>query len=76
MANDRCRCDCAGDTGNADADRIIDRLMSSDPDFNDCLDAAVFIRQMVIEHKGPDGFPTWKDAAIAERCARVAPKSR
>lgn len=65
----------AGDTGNAEADRIIDRLMSSDPDFDDCFDAAVFIRRIVIEHKGPDGFATWKDAAIAERQLRVTSQS-
>jgi hypothetical protein len=57
----------ATDTGNIEADRLIDRLMSSDPDFKDCIDAAVFIRKLVVEHSGPDGFPTWKDAAIAEK---------
>jgi len=59
------------DTGNAEADRIINRLSSSDPDFDDCVDAAAFIRKLVAEHKGPDGFATWKDAAIAERMLRV-----
>jgi len=60
-----------GDTGNEEADRIISRLMSSDPEFDDCADAASFIRRIVIEHKGPEGFGTWKDAAIAERVRRV-----
>jgi hypothetical protein len=59
------------DTGNAEADRIIGRLSSSDPDFDDCIDAVAFIRKLVAEHKGPDGFATWKDAAIAERMQRV-----
>ncbi len=62
----------AGDTGNAEADRTIDRLMSSDPDFEDCSDAALLIRKLVIEHKGPEGFATWKDAAMAERVANKA----
>ncbi len=55
------------DTGHAEADRVIGRLASSDPDFDDCTDAAVLIRQLVVEHRGPDGFATWKDAAVAER---------
>jgi lysozyme family protein len=59
------------DTGNTDADRIIGRLSSSDPDFDDCIDAVAFIRKLVAEHKGPDGFATWKDAAIHERITRT-----
>lgn len=55
------------DTGCIEADRIIDRLTSSDPDFDDCVDACVLIRKLVAEHTGPDGFGTWRDAAIAER---------
>ena len=55
------------DTGHAEADRVINRLMSSDPEFDDCQDAALLIRQLVVEHRGPDGFATWKDAAIAAR---------
>ncbi|KVR21670.1 hypothetical protein WK13_34600 [Burkholderia ubonensis] len=35
------------DTGDREADRIIGRLMSSDPDFVDCADAAVLIRSLV-----------------------------
>lgn len=54
-------------TGNAEADRIIGRLASSDPDFDDCADAVGLICRLVAEHKGPDGFATWKDAAIHER---------
>lgn len=34
-------------TGNAEADRIIWRLMSSDPEFDDCEDAAKLIRELV-----------------------------
>jgi hypothetical protein len=60
-----------GDTGNPDADRIIDRLLSDDQNFTDRLNATVFIRRMIAEHRGPDEFPTWKDAAIAERVRRV-----
>ncbi len=59
------------DTGNAEADRIIERLMSADPDFDDCTVAAAFIRRIVAEHKGPEGFATWREAAIAERVRRV-----
>jgi hypothetical protein len=55
------------DTGNAEADRIINRLSSSDPDFDDCIDAVAFIRKLVAENKGPEGFATWKDAALNER---------
>jgi hypothetical protein len=58
------------DTGNPEADRIIGGLSSSDPDFDDCIDAVAFIRKLVAEHKGPDGFATWKDAALAERMRR------
>lgn len=62
-----------GDTGHAEADRLIGRLTSADPDFRDCADAAAFIRRLVLEEiKGPDGYATWKDAAIAERIARVS----
>jgi hypothetical protein len=59
------------DTGNPEADRVISRLMSSDPEFQDCSDAALLIRKLVVEHKGPEGFATWKDAAIHERMLRV-----
>ena len=60
-------------TGNPEADRIIGRLASSDPDFDDCADAVALIHKLVAEIKGPDGFDTWKDAAIADRAAhRVA----
>ena len=57
------------DTGNPEADRIIGRLASSDPDFDDCADAVALIHKLVAEIKGPDGFDTWKDAAIADRAA-------
>lgn len=59
-------------TGHADADRLIGRLLSDDPDFDDCTEAAVLLRKLVLEEiKGPDGHATWKDAAIAERAARA-----
>jgi hypothetical protein len=64
--------DVAADTGHAEADRVIARLASSDPDFDDCTDAAVLIRKLVVELKGPSGYATWKDAAIDERLRRVA----
>ncbi len=60
------------DTGHVEADRVIGRLMSSDPDFDDCSDAALLIRKLVVEHRGPDGHATWKDAALAERAANKA----
>lgn len=60
------------DTGNPEADRIIGRLASSDPDFDDCADAVALIHKLMVEHRGPDGFATWKDAAIAYRAARAA----
>lgn len=53
------------------AERIINRLMSSDPDHDDCTDAADLIRELTEVVKGPDGFATWKEAAIAERMRRV-----
>ena len=58
-------------TGNPEADRIIQRLASSDPDFDDCADATALIFKLVAEHKGPDGYATWKDVAVAERVRRV-----
>lgn len=63
--------DVAADTGHAGADRIIARLASSDTDFDDCTDAAVLIRRLVADAKGPDGYATWKDAAVAERMRRI-----
>lgn len=53
-----------GNTGHDEADQIINRLMSSDPDFEDCMRAAMLIQR---EIKGPDGYPTWRDAAVAAR---------
>lgn len=38
--------DVPHDTGNPEADRLIGRLMSSDPDFDDCADAARLIRAL------------------------------
>ena len=61
------------DTGHPEADRVLGRLASSDPDFDDCTAAAALIRRLVCDAKGPDGFATWKDAAIAERMKRTAP---
>lgn len=65
--------DVLSDTGHKEADRLIGRLTSADPDFDDCTDAAALLRRLVLEEiKGPDGYATWKDAAIAERLARAA----
>lgn len=62
-----------GDTGRAEVDRLIGRLTSSDPDFEDCIAAAVLLRRLVLEEiNGPKGYATWKDAAVAERLARVS----
>jgi hypothetical protein len=55
-------------TGHAEADRLIGRLMSYDPDYDDCADAAALIQR---EIKGPDGFDTWREAALAERIKRT-----
>ena len=57
-------------TGDEEADRILDRLASSDPDFDDCDDACALIIKLMAD-RGPDGHATWKDAAIAERLHRV-----
>ena len=54
-------------TGNPEADRVLGRLNSSDPGFDDCAEAAALIYKLVSEIKGPGGFATWKDAAIAAR---------
>ena len=42
-----------GDTGNAEANRLIDRLMSSDPDFDDCKAAAALIRKLAAAPHAP-----------------------
>lgn len=57
-------------TGDSEADAVINRLNSSDPDFDDCAAAAALIYRLVADR--PDGYPSWKDAAIAERTRRVA----
>jgi hypothetical protein len=72
----KCSCFIAADTGNTEADKIIGRLMSNDPDFEDCTSAAVFIRKLIADLKGPDGFATWKDAALDERMKRVSAAGR
>jgi hypothetical protein len=42
--------ECGGPwTGNAEADRLIGRLLSSDPDFDDCTDAAELIRKLATQ---------------------------
>jgi hypothetical protein len=51
--------------------RVLNRLDSSDPDFDDCADAARLIVRLSAEVSGPEGFATWKDAAITERLRRV-----
>ena len=59
------------DTGHAEADRVLGRLASSDPDFDDCTDAAVLIRRLVADMRGPDDYATWREAAVAERLRRL-----
>lgn len=62
-----------GDTGRVEVDRLIGRLTSSDPDFEDCTAAALLLRRLVLEEiNGPKGYATWKDAAVAERLARAS----
>lgn len=58
-------------TGNPEADRVLGRLNSSDPDFDDCAEAAALICKLVAEAKGPGVFATWKDAAVYERGLRA-----
>lgn len=58
-------------TGNPEADRVLGRLNSSDPEFDDCAEAAALIYKLVAEIKGPEGFSTWKDAAVYERGLRA-----
>lgn len=58
-------------TGNPEADRVLGRLNSSDPGFDDCAEAAALIYKLVAEIKGPEGFSTWKDAAVYERGLRA-----
>ena len=60
----------------AEAARVLNRLNSDDPDFDDCAYAAALIHRFVDEHRGPDGFATWKDAAVAERLRRVKHERR
>ena len=57
---------------NTEIERVIARLDSSDPDFDDCADAVALIHRLAAEIKGPDGYATWRDAAIAERVRRVS----
>ena len=61
--------------GDEEVQRVLNRLNSSDPEFDDCADAAALIVRMATEMKGPDGYATWKAAAIAERRLRVAAQS-
>jgi len=42
----------------------------------ECAAAVALIYKLVAEHKGPDGFATWKDAALAERMKCAALQSR
>ncbi len=63
------------DTGNPGIDRVLSRLASADPDFSGIQDAAVLLRRLAADAKGPDGYETWKDAAIAER-ARAASQAQ
>ena len=58
-------------TYETEIERVIARMDSSDPDFDDCADAVALIHRLAAEIKGPDGYATWRDAAIAERVRRV-----
>lgn len=40
-------------------------------DYNDPVALWAEIHRLRAELKGPDGFETWKDAAVSERLARV-----
>lgn len=51
----------------AEVERVICRMNSSDPDFDDCADAVALIIRLTAEVTGPKGYATWKDAAVAER---------
>lgn len=59
-------------TGNPEVDRVLDRLDSSDPDFDDCAAAAALIYKLEIANRGPEGFATWKEAVMHERKLRLA----
>jgi hypothetical protein len=56
----------------AEVQRVIGRLSSSDPDFDDCADAVALLLSLQAEKIGPQGYATWQDAALAERLARVS----
>lgn len=59
-----------------EADRVLDRLNSSDPDFDACAAAAALIYKLVSQVQGPPGFATWQDAAVDERMRRIALAAR
>jgi hypothetical protein len=56
-------------SGNAEADKLINALFSSDPDFEDCARAAAYIWRSAQDV--PQGYSSWKEAATAERLRRI-----
>lgn len=59
-----------------EAERVLSGLKSYTPGFDAVADAAALIYRFVAEHRGPDGFATWKEAAVAERVRRVKAEAR
>lgn len=59
-----------------EAERVLSGLKSHTPGFDAVADAAALIYRFVSEHRGPDGFATWKEAAVAERVRRVKAEAR
>lgn len=56
------------DTGDKEADNIINRLNSSDPTFDDCALAVAWIWRKAQDV--PQDYPSWQAAAFAERMKR------
>ncbi|BAU40140.1 hypothetical protein [Ralstonia phage RSP15] len=52
-----------------EAERVMGHLDT--PDFNVCVDACTLIHKLLQQIKGPEGYDTWYDAAVAERLRRV-----
>ncbi|WP_321953157.1 hypothetical protein [Paraburkholderia bannensis] len=50
----------SGDIGDAEAERVINRLLSSDPEFDDCSDAAAFILRLVAERSAGQEPILWQ----------------
>lgn len=61
------------DTGHKEADRIVNRLMSSDPQFDDCSDAADLIRKLVADQRS---LSQELQAALSDDSAKDATRYR